>query len=127
MIDKEEKPFFSFVCKTEEDIKLEINKQISELVESQQSEFKFNNETLYKLGNGHSFCYGFFTEYLTKTGVSARHYVNGRWHINGIVYSYINSEFIKMEKKERKPNTIGFEGLLLPIKKNDEFFINKYS
>ena len=69
MIDKEEKPFFSFVCKTEEDIKLEINKQISELVESQQSEFKFNNETLYKLGNGHSFCYGFFTEYLTKTGV----------------------------------------------------------
>jgi hypothetical protein len=118
MSKKEEKQGFHFLFMTEEDVKSEINKQISELTEEQKSEFIYNNQSLYKLENGHDFCYGFFTEYITKTGIKVRYYVNGRWHINGEVYDYINSEFIKIPKIERNLCPIDFKSLSFPIIKN---------
>ena len=118
MIKKEENQGFSFVYMTEENVKSEINKKISKLTEEQKSEFIFNNQPLYKLGNGHNFLYGFFTEYLTKTGISARYYVNGRWYINGEFYDYINSVFIKIPKIETNLNPIDFNSLSFPTIKN---------
>lgn len=116
---KEQKKL-KFVYLTEEDVKLKISKQIYKLTEEQKSEFIYNNQPLYKLGTGHDFCYGFFTEYLTKTGINARCYINNIWHINGEVYNYINSEFIKIPKIKRNLNPINFKNISFPLMKNSK-------
>lgn len=111
---KEENEVFHLVIMTDEDVKLEINKQISELVEEQKSEFTYNGQSLYKLGSGHCFVRGFFTEYITKTGINAKYYVYGSWYINGEKHDYVNCEFIKTPKIERNsnPNPIDFKSFL---------------
>lgn len=118
MNNKEEKNSFHFVCLTEEDIKKEIQKQISELTEEQKTEFVFNGQPLYKLGRGHDFLYGFFIEYITKNGIKARCYDSNIWNIENNNYDYINSVFIERVKKERNNKPMDFNNVLFPkIKK----------
>jgi hypothetical protein len=100
---------------TEEYIKREMEKQISELIEEQKTEFVFNGQFLYILGRGHDFLYGFFTEYITKTGIKARRYSSGIWYIDNNLYDYKNSEFIKRPKLIINTESVDFSEISLPI------------
>jgi hypothetical protein len=96
-----EKSMIEFTYQTDEWVKREIKKQISKLTEDQKSEYVFNEEPLYVLGRGHDFCYGYFIEYITKTGIIAKcFYSKIMWCIAGEIYDYKNNEFIKRAKIE---------------------------
>jgi hypothetical protein len=118
---KEEKPYFYLVYITKEDEKMEIEKQISELTEEQKSELLFNGDQLYVLGIGHSFSEGFFTEFITKSGIKAYCFDSGVWKIDGKLYNYVDSKFIKIPEIVRNINSIepiDFSTFSFPIIKN---------
>jgi hypothetical protein len=83
-MSKEEKGFH-IVFKTSEDIERENQETANAVTEEQKTEYTFNGENLYYLGRGHSFGYGFFNEYITKSGVKIWQYLSGRWTIHGNV------------------------------------------
>lgn len=112
---KEEKQGFHFVYITEDDIKYETEKQISELTEDKKTNFIFDGQNFYELGNGHDFCYGFFTEYLTKCGIRGRYYLSGKWMINNDWYNFINDEFIIIRQETRN---IAKTDFTFPVIKN---------
>lgn len=103
---------FHFTYMTDDDIKRENITQINNLTEDKLSEIIFNGESFYILGKGHSFCYGFFTKYITKSGIIGFDY--GRfWVIDGVLFDYENYQFVK--KREvliRNPNMSDFSSLL---------------
>ena len=74
---------FHIVHKTPEDIERENQETANAVTEEQKTEYTFNGENLYYLGRGHSFGYGFFNEYITKSGVKIWQYLSGRWTIHG--------------------------------------------
>jgi len=102
---------------TEEDIKNETKKLISEITEDKISIFFFNGEALYSTGCGHDFVYGFYTNYITKTGIRATQYVSyGLWNIGSDDYEIKNDEFVLIPKAESYP--IDLDKLSFPIVKN---------
>ena len=84
---KIESELFRLEVKTEEDAKRERLKQASEVTEDMKSEFIFNGEHLYVLGNGHSFGRGFFVEYITESATVVRRF-DDRWFSNGEEYTH---------------------------------------
>lgn len=115
---KEEKQGFHFVYVTEDDIKSETEKQISELIDDKKTDFIFNEHTFYELGNGHDFCYGFFTEYLTKNGIRGRCYASGKWKINNDWYDFINHKFVIIKQTTRNITLTDFNNMVFPVIKN---------
>lgn len=105
---------FHFVYQTEEDIKNERLKIISELSEEQISEFIFNDENLYKIRAGHSFGSGFCVEYITKSGLEATNF-DGKWNIDNDSYDYIDKSFVKIDKIEYKPQPFELKSITLPV------------
>ena len=81
-MSKEEKGFH-FVYKTDEDIERENKETAEGLTEDKKTDYVFNGESLYYLGVGHAFLYGFFNEYITKSGTKVWEYHSGRWTILG--------------------------------------------
>lgn len=55
---QEDRKLFTFVYVTEDDIKNKYKHIAETLTEDQKTEFSFNEETLYYIGNGHSFHMG---------------------------------------------------------------------
>ena len=105
---------FTFETITEEE-KRRKEKPILSLTEEQKSEFVFNEEPLYILGRGHSFLYGFFLEYITKTGITAWRFSPELWVIGGEDYEYKNNEFVKKIKIETPPIDFStFKDFFLP-------------
>ena len=115
---KEEKQGFHFVYVTEDDIKRETEKRISELTDDKKTNFIFNKHSFYELGNGHDFCYGFFTEYLTKNGIRGRYYVSGKWMINNDWYDFINNNFVIIKQTTRNITPTDFNIMTFPVIKN---------
>lgn len=93
-MSKEEKTGFHFVYVTAEDHKRENEKIISELTEDKKSEFYFQGNYFYEIGRGHAYGSGFFTSYITKTGIEAWRYDSGRWSIGDGRYDYVDGEFV---------------------------------
>lgn len=116
--DKKEKPLFHFEVYTEADQKRDDEKKRSEIKEENKSEYNFNGEPFYVTSGGHDFVFGWFNEYMTKTGIKAYGYHSGRWVIGSEEY-YLNKkgEFEKLEYPERDPN-FTFENVSFPIVKN---------
>jgi len=115
---KEEKEGFHFVYITEDDIKRETEKQISELIDDKKTDFIFNEQPFYELGGGHDFCYGFFTEYLTKNGIRGRHYASGKWNINNDWYNFINHDFVIIEQTTTNITPTDFNNMAFSVIKN---------
>ena len=114
-MNKEENKFH-IVYTTEEDIKNETKKLVSEITEDKISIFSFNGESLYETGYGHNFVYGFYNEYITKTGIRATRYASGLWNIGSDDYEWKNNEFVIIPKAESHP--IDWDTLSFPIVKN---------
>ena len=114
-MNKEENKFH-LVYTTEEDIKNETKKLVSEITEDKISIFSFNGESLYETGHGHNFVYGFYNEYITKTGIRATRYASGLWNIGSDDYEWKNNEFVIIPKAESHP--IDWDTLSFPIVKN---------
>ena len=114
-MNKEENKFH-LVYTTEEDIKNETKKLVSEITEDKISIFSFNGESLYETGYGHNFVYGFYNEYITKTGIRATQYASGLWNIGSDDYEWKNNEFVIIPKAESHP--IDWDLLSFPIVKN---------
>lgn len=86
-----------------EDVKRENERIASCLKEEQLSEFSFNGEPLYLIGQGHEFVYGHYNQYLTKSAKPARYYIlRNFWCIEGEDYEYVDNEFVLLPKKEYK-------------------------
>ncbi len=107
---------FHLVYVTEEDIKNETKKLVTEITEDKVSIFSFKGENLYETGCGHNFVYGFYTEYITKNGLRATQYASGLWNIGSDDYEWKNEEFIIIPKAESHP--IDWDSLSFPIVKN---------
>ena len=114
-MNKEENKFH-LVYTTEGDIKNETKKLVSEITEDKISIFSFNGESLYETGYGHNFVYGFYNEYITKTGIRATQYASGLWNIGSDDYEWKNNEFVIIPKAESHP--IDWDTLSFPIVKN---------
>lgn len=114
-MNKEENKFH-LVYTTEEDIKNETKKLVSEITEDKISIFSFNGEHFYINGHGHNFVYGFYNEYITKTGIRATRYASGLWNIGSDDYEWKNNEFVIIPKAESHP--IDWDTLSFPIVKN---------
>lgn len=114
-MNKEENKFH-LVYTTEEDIKNETKKLVSEITEDKISIFSFNGESLYETGYGLNFVYGFYNEYITKTGIRATRYASGLWNIGSDDYEWKNNEFVIIPKAESHP--IDWDTLSFPIVKN---------
>lgn len=111
---------FHFTYTTDEDVKRETLKLVDNISEDDKSIFIFNGESLYQTkGRGHDFVYGFYQEYITKTGIRATQYVSGLWIIGNEQYTYKNDNF------ELLPKTEVNENLSFPIIKNLSFPIIK--
>jgi len=89
-----EKPLFHIVHVTTEDQRRENEKIISELTEDKKSEFSFKGNYFYETGRGHAFLFGFFTSYITKTGIESWRYDSGKWSIGDGRYDYVDGEFV---------------------------------
>ena len=109
---------FHLVYVTEEDIKNETKKLVVEITEDKVSIFSFKGENLYETSpsHGHNLVYGFYTQYITKTGLRATQYVSGLWNIGSDDYKWENGEFVIIPKAERHP--IDWDSLSFPIVKN---------
>jgi len=114
-MNKEENKFH-LVYTTEEDIKNETKKLVSEITEDKIYIFSFNGESLYETGYGLNFVYGFYNEYITKTGIRATRYASGLWNIGSDDYEWKNNEFVIIPKAESHP--IDWDTLSFPIVKN---------
>ena len=111
-----EKNIFHFEYVTKDDIQNETQKLISELSEESISKFIFRGESFYCIGSGHCFARGFYTEYITKSGIRATQYVSGYWEILEDDYELINEEFKIIPKTETQP--INWDEITFPIIKN---------
>ena len=60
--------------------------------------------------------YGFYNEYITKTGIRATQYASGLWNIGSDDYEWKNNEFVIIPKAESHP--IDWDLLSFPIVKN---------
>jgi hypothetical protein len=100
---------------TEEDVKIQTLELVKNIKEEAKSEFEFNSEPFYYVGRGHNFAYGFYNEYITKSGIRATQFSSGLWHIGNEEYKYDNGWVLV----ERQPYTpMDFNELTLPIVKN---------
>jgi hypothetical protein len=113
----DKKDLFHIVFKTDEDERLENIEIVKRLKEEDKSEFIFKDEYLYILGRGHSFLGGFFTSFITKSGIKAVRYVSGIWNIKGEDYKHNGDEFIQLPKPEINNNPIDWNNLNFPVVK----------
>jgi len=113
-MSKEENKFH-LVYTTEEDTKNETEKLTSQITEDKISIFSFKGESLYETGSGHNFVYGFYVEYITKTGIRATQYMSGLWNIGSDDYEWKNNEFVIIPKAESHP--IDWDTLSFPVVK----------
>lgn len=107
---------FHLVYVTEEDIKNETKKLVAEITEDKVSIFSFKGENLYETSHGHNLVYGFYTQYITKTGLRATQYASGLWNIGSDDYEWKNEEFVIIPKAEIYP--IDYGTLSFPIVRN---------
>lgn len=109
---------FHFTYITDEDVKRETLKLVDNISEEDKSIFVFNGEILYKTkGHGHNFVYGFYQEYITKSGIRATQYLSGLWIIGNEQYIYKNDNFKLLPKSEVNEN-LSLENLSFPVIKN---------
>lgn len=105
---------------TEKDRAREKKKTLRNLKESQKTDIVFDGENFYDIGGGHDFVFGFFTSYITKSGVEATEYHSGLWRIGGDKggeFNLTDGEWVKIEREEPKPSG-SFEDVKFPIVRN---------
>lgn len=100
---------------TDDDVKRETLQLVADIKEETKSEFEFDGEPFYCIGRGHSFGYGFYLEYITKTGIRAKQFNSGLWFIGSEEYTY-DKKWILIPKPEYTP--IDFSKLTFPVVKN---------
>lgn len=113
-----EKPLFHFVYVTDEDQKRENEKIISELTEDKKSEFSFKGNCFYETGRGHAYGLGFFSKYITKTGIEAWRYDSGKWSIGNESYNYEDGEFVIIPKPPINNEPTDWSSITFPKIKN---------
>lgn len=109
---------FSYI--TDEDIKRELEIEISNLVEDSKTDILFNGENLYSAGGGHDFLYSFYSRYLTKSGKVLIHYhYSGIWRSENKEYKCSdNGEFIEIIRPTYEPRDRSFKDMQFPTIKN---------
>lgn len=118
MEDKNESKLFHIVHVTAEDQKRKNEKIISELTEDKKSEFSFQGNYFYETGRGHAYGLGFFTGYITKTGIEAWRYDSGKWSIGNHDYDFENGEFVIIPKPPINNEPIDWGSITFPKVKN---------
>lgn len=98
-------PVFHLEYVYSSDVKQQGLDQAAAIREDQRSEFIFEGETLYRQpGRGHSFVYGFFRSYVTKSGKQAEHFfTRDLWLIENEFYEWIDDKFVVLPRREFKP------------------------
>lgn len=81
---------------TREDIQKENIERASKVTEDQKRDIIFNGEHLYYLGVGHAWLWGFFNEYITKSGIILWEYDDGIWSVDHEDFKLVNGEFEKI-------------------------------
>ena len=104
-MNNEEKTLFKLEHLYPEDVQRKYRAAAACAKEEQRSEFTFKEEALYRLGRGHSFLNGFFTEYVTKSGIAASRYDSGKWDIDGDSYEFVDGAFVLIPRKEHMTPT----------------------
>ena len=112
-----EKPLFHIVHVTAEDQRRENEKIISELTEDKKSEFSFKGNYFYEIGRGHAYGLGFFSKYITKTGIEAWRYDSGLWSIGDGRYDYVDGEFVLIPPPPPS-EPVDWSSIEFPIVKN---------
>lgn len=102
---KQPKPVFHLEYVYEEDVKRQNLDKAAKVKQDQLSEFVFEGEPLYKTGGyGHSFVWGFYDTYITKSGKAAEHYyIRGLWLIEHEFYEWLGGKFVVVPRRETKP------------------------
>jgi len=92
---------------------------INSLTEEQKTDIIFEGEKLYYLGGGHDFVFSFFKEYVTKSGVEAKHYLSDDyWIINNVKFLYKNNSFLLVVKKPKNiEQETDWSNFIFPIAK----------
>jgi hypothetical protein len=108
---------FYFVYKTEEDTKRENQEKSKSVNEDNKSDFVFNGEPFYYIGRGHSFGFGFYEEYITKSAIEGCRYASGNWIINADRYEYVDNEFVLIQKKPRQEKPLDESSFNFPMVK----------
>lgn len=112
-----DKTTFHFKYVTESDVQKETENLISKISKENITEYEFNGEILYNTGgHGHDFAKGFYSEYITKSGIRATQYSLGRWYIENDSYSYEDGQFTLFG--EQKSHPIAWENISFPIVKH---------
>jgi hypothetical protein len=115
LITPEQKPLFHFEVITPEIAEAQKREKICNLKEDQLSEYVFNGEPLYETGRGHSFGIGFYTSYLTKSGVEAEAY-GPRWRIQNSWYDFVDGDFVEIPETVYVPcEPANLEEISFPI------------
>jgi len=92
-------------------------KIVRDLKESQKTEYIFNDEYLYEVGRGHDFAFGFFTTYVTKSGIWATEYGN-YWAIGANKYELVDGEWIELEEPEETVVDLSSVDFTFPVVKS---------
>ena len=92
-------------------------KIVRNLKESQKTEFIFNNEYLYEVDNGHDFVFGFYTTYVTKSGIWVTEYGN-YWAIGDKKYELVDNEWIELEEPEETVSDLSSVDFTFPVVKS---------
>ena len=102
---KKYEPIFHLEYVYENNTKQENLNRAAKIKEDQRSEFVFQDEPLYKTeGQGHSFVWGFYRTYITKSGKLATHYfTRDLWLIEGEFYELLDHKFVIVPRREYKP------------------------
>lgn len=102
---KKQQPLFHIEYVYESDIKQVNFNRAAKVKEDQRSEFVFNGEPLYRVeGRGHSFVWGFYQNYITKSGKAAEHYyTRDLWLIESEFYEWLDGKFVVVPRRETKP------------------------
>jgi hypothetical protein len=116
-INKKENQSFHMEYKYEDDIRKENEELVKNISEDKKSEFVFKGEHLYYLGEGHAFLHGFFSEYVTQSGVKAWQFVDGLWLIGNDEYEFSNNEFVLIPPPPPK-EPIDWSEMSFPIVKS---------
>lgn len=105
MTSEKKGPSFKIEHLYPEDVKRQNLAAAARVTEEQRSEFIFNGEPLYQLGRGHSFLNGFYTSYITRSGIAAERYDSGKWDIDGDSYEFVDGAFVLIPRKEHTTPT----------------------
>jgi hypothetical protein len=116
IMSKKNKLLFHLEFVTDKDERKRYEEIIQNLTEEQKSDWVYKDEPFYYLGRGHAFLFGFFSEFITKSGIKAWRYDSGKWLIDGHDFTYNEDadEFELIPQPEISNKPINWDEIQFP-------------